>query len=91
MVAEAGGLTCSFNQTVSVNTLDQVKDTMEWALQYPDIVHTVVFILFRSPSLTGEFDFYANGENVTEYDNYEETPWGGDSLVEATARGCENP
>ena len=83
MVAEAGGLTCSFNQTVSVNTLDQVKDTMEWALQYPDIVHTVVFILFRSPSLTGEFDFYANGENVTEYENYEETPWGGDSLVEA--------
>ena len=83
MLAEVGGLTCSFNQTVSVNTLDQVKDTMEWALQYPDIVHTVVFILFRSPSLTGEFDFYANGENVTEYDNYEETPWGGDSLVEA--------
>ena len=83
MVAEVGGLTCSFNQTVSVNTLDQVKDTMEWAMQYPDIVHTVVFILFRSPSLTGEFDFYANGENVTEYENYEETPWGGNSLVEA--------
>jgi len=83
MLAEVGGLTCSFNQTVSVNTLDQVKDTMEWALQYPDIVHTVVFILFRSPSLTGDFEFYANGENVTEYDNYEETPWGGDSLIEA--------
>jgi len=83
MVAEAGGLTCSFNQTVSVNTLDQVKDTMKWALQYPEIVHTVVFILFRSPSLSGDFDFYANGENITEYDNYEETPWGGDRLIEA--------
>jgi hypothetical protein len=39
--------------------------------------------LFRSPSLTGDFDFFANGENVTEYENYEETPWGGDSLIEA--------
>jgi hypothetical protein len=83
MVADAGDMTCSFNQTVSVNTLDQVKDTMEWALQYPDIVHTVVFILFRSPNLTGDFDFYANGKNITSHDSYEETPWGGDSTLEA--------
>jgi hypothetical protein len=83
MVAAEGGLTCSFNQTVSVTTLDQVKETMEWALKYPDIVHTVVFILFRSPSLAGDFDFYANGEQITSYDNYEESAWGGDSLLEA--------
>ena len=83
MVAAAGGMSCSFNQTVSVNTLDQVKDTMAWALQYPDIVHTVVFILYRSPSLTGDFDFYANGQQITEHEHYDDSAWGGDSLVKA--------
>jgi hypothetical protein len=82
MVAAAGGMTCAFNQTVSVNTLDQVKDTMEWALQYPDIAHTVVFILFRSPSLTGNFDFYANGEQISTLENYDDSAWGGESLVQ---------
>ena len=76
-------MSCSFNQTVSVNTLDQVKDTMAWALQYPDIVHTVVFILYRSPSLTGDFDFYANGQQITEHEHYDDSAWGGDSLVKA--------
>jgi hypothetical protein len=83
MVAAAGGMSCSFNQTVSVNTLDQVKDTMAWALQYPDIVHTVVFILYRSPSLTGDFDFYANGQQITEHEHYDDSAWGGDRLVQA--------
>ena len=83
MVAAAGGMTCSFNQTVSINTLDQVKDTMEWALQYPDVVHTVVFILFRSPSLAGDFDFYANGKQVDSDQNYDNSSWGGDNLVQA--------
>ncbi len=83
MVAAAGDLTCSFNQTVSINTLDQVSDTIEWALQYPDIVHTVVFILFRSPSLTGDFDFYANGEKVALDTDYDDSAWGGSDLLQA--------
>lgn len=83
MVASIGDLTCSFNQTVSINTLDQVQDTVRWAMEYPDIVNTIVFILFRSPALTGEFDFYANGEKVALDANYEDTPWGGDDLVQS--------
>jgi hypothetical protein len=83
MVASAGGLTCSFNQTVSIKTLDQVKDTVSWALQHPDIVHTVVFILFRSPSLAGDYDFYANGEKVNLESNYDDSSWGGDNLVQS--------
>jgi hypothetical protein len=81
MVASAGDMTCSFNQTVSIKTLDQVKDTLSWALQYPDIVHTVVFILFRSPGLTGAYDFYANGNKVSLESEYEDSSWGGDNLV----------
>jgi len=83
MVATAGDMTCSFNQTVSIDTLDQVKDTVEWALQYPDIVNTVVFILFRSPDLAGDFDFYANGKKVDLGSDYDDTAWGGDNLVQA--------
>ena len=83
MLAEEGGLSCSFNQTVSVDTLDQVKDTMAWAQQYPDLVHTMVFILFRTPELAGDFEAYANGQPVDVTSTYERPEWGGDSLLKA--------
>jgi len=83
LLAEEGGIACSFNQTVCADTLDQVKDTMAWAQQHPDIVHTVVFILFRTPELTGEFEFYANGKRVDLGKTYEKPEWGGDSLLVA--------
>jgi pyruvate-formate lyase-activating enzyme len=83
MLAEEGGMACSFNQTVCVDTLDQVKDTMEWARRHPDIVNTVVFILFRTPELTGDFDFYANGQRVDLGKTYEKPQWGGKSLLQA--------
>jgi len=83
MLAEEGGLACSFNQTVSSETLDQVKDSLAWAQQHPDIVHTMVFILFRSPKLTGAFDFHANGRRVDPGDTYEKPEWGGDLPLKA--------
>ena len=83
MLAKEGGLSCSFNQTVSADTLDQVKDSMEWAQQHPDIVHTMVFILFRTPELTGEFDFHANGKPVDLGTVYEKPDWGGAEQLKA--------
>jgi uncharacterized Fe-S cluster-containing radical SAM superfamily protein len=89
MLAEEGGLSCSFNQTVSVDTLDQVNDAMAWAQQYPDIVHTMVFILFRTPELftqadlEGEFVVHANGRPVDISNTYEKPEWGGDSMLKA--------
>ncbi len=83
MLAAEGDITCSFNQTVSVETLDQVKDTVTWAQQYPDIVHTVVFILFRSPGLIGDYEYYANGNKVSLDDNYDDSAWGGSNLLQA--------
>lgn len=83
MLAEVGGMSCSFNQTVSVDTLDQIKDTVIFAQQHPDIVHTVVFILFRSPDLIGDFDFYANGRPVVFSNTYENPDWGGDTVLKA--------
>ncbi len=83
MVAAEGGMLCSFNQTVGIDTLEQVKDTVLWAQKHPDIVHTVVFILFRSPSLGGDFDYYANGDKVSIESNYDDSAWGGNSLLHA--------
>ena len=55
MLAEEGGLACSFNQTVSVDTLDQVKDAMAWAQQYPDIVHTIPQRIVSQGDLTWQY------------------------------------
>jgi len=83
MLAAEGGLACSFNQTVSVDTLDQIKDSMDWAQKHTDIVHNMVFILFRTPKLTGEFDFHANGKRVEIKDTYDTPEWGGEALLQA--------
>ena len=89
MLAEEGGLSCSFNQTVSINTLDQVNDAMDWAQQYPDIVNTMVFILFRTPDLFSkseygdEYEVHANGKVVDLGDTYESPEWGGDKMLKA--------
>ncbi len=83
MLAEVGGISCSFNQTVSADTLDQIKDTVTFAQLHPDIVHTVVFILFRTPDLMGNFDFYAQGRPVVFGSTYENPDWGGDAVLKA--------
>ena len=83
MLAEVGGITCSFNATVSEKTLHEVPDMVKWAQKHADVVHTMVFILFRSPRLTGDFDLYANGKKV-EFDGiYTESDWGGKKYVMA--------
>jgi pyruvate-formate lyase-activating enzyme len=64
MVAEAGDLGCSFNATVYEDTLEQAPDIVEWAQRHIDIVHTVVFIAFRSGVVGGDFEYFANGEPV---------------------------
>jgi hypothetical protein len=43
----------------------------------------MVFILFRSPSLTGNFDFFANGKKIEMNGTYKETEWGGDRYLMA--------
>ena len=84
MLADEGGLTCAFNQTVTSETLDQVPAVVQWAQRHPDIVHTVVFILYREPRLMGDFDFYANGEKVNLQQTYEESAaWAGTRPLKA--------
>lgn len=64
MLATEGGIACSFNATVYGDTLQFVPDLVAWAHRHIDIVHTMVFILFRyiTPSLP--YDFYAGDRKI---------------------------
>jgi len=83
MLAGAGGIACSFNATVSEKTVHEIPSMVRWAQKHADIVHTMVFILYRSPILTGNFDFYAHGKKVDIESSYKETAWGGSKSLMA--------
>jgi hypothetical protein len=83
MVAKVGGIACSFNATISEKTVHEVPAMVKWAQKHADIVHTIVFVLFRSPELTGDFDFFVNGEKFDFSSLYKETDWAGEKNVMA--------
>lgn len=63
MVAEVGGLSVAFNSTIFRHTLKEVPALVKWAQENIEIVHSMVFILYRTLR-TEEFDFFAQGEKV---------------------------
>ena len=65
MLASKGGIACSFNSTVFHDTIQYIPDLVEWAHKHIDIVHTMVFILFRYITPDTPFDFYAGDEKIT--------------------------
>ena len=83
MLAEEGGISCSFNQTVNAETLKDIPEVVRWATKYPEIVHTVVFILYREPQMLGQFNYYANGKKIHLDTMYEDTGWGGAKILKA--------
>ncbi len=64
MVARVGGLSCAFNSTVYGDTLDAVPDLVTWAQKHIDIVHVMVFICYREPTMDSDFEYYAGGRRV---------------------------
>ncbi len=64
MLAEVGGISCAFNSTVYEDTLQYTPDLLEWAGQHIDIVHVMVFILFRAAVPQLPFDWYAGGKKI---------------------------
>jgi hypothetical protein len=83
MLARAGGISCSFNATVSEKTVYEVPSMVTWAEKHADIVHTMVFILYRAPEFAGDFDFYAHGRKIPLSGTYKETGWGGSRPLKA--------
>jgi hypothetical protein len=64
MLAEVGGISCSFNSTVYEDTLQYVPGMVEWAEKHIDIVQVMVFILFRAAVPQLPFDWYAGGRKI---------------------------
>lgn len=65
MLASKGGIACSFNSTVFHDTIQYLPDLLEWAHNHIDIVHTMVFILFRYITPDTPYDFYAGDKKIT--------------------------
>ena len=63
MVADAGGMSVAFNCTVFPHTLEHVPAVLEWGREHIDLVHSLVFILFRT-TRSSEFSYFANGTPV---------------------------
>jgi pyruvate-formate lyase-activating enzyme len=82
MLANVGGIACSFNQTVNEETLKDIPEVIQWASKYPEIVHTLVFILYRQPYMLGDYDYYANGKKL-KLDVYADKQWGGNKTLKA--------
>jgi MoaA/NifB/PqqE/SkfB family radical SAM enzyme len=64
MLAEAGGISCSFNATVYEDTLQYLPELINWAAEHIDIVHVMVFIAYRQIIPNIPMDWYAGGEKV---------------------------
>ena len=65
MLAAEGGIACSFNSTVYSDTLPYVPDLVDWAQKHIDIVHSMVFILFRYLTPDTPYDFFAGNKPVS--------------------------
>lgn len=64
MLADEGGISCSFNATVYPDTLHYVPELTRWAQEHIDIVNIMVFIIYRMAIFNKEFDFYAGSKKV---------------------------
>jgi len=81
MLQKVGGISCSFNQTVTHRTLPQIKEVYKWATKNIDIVQSVVFILYREPGMSPHLESYVNGKKIEM--PYSNTDWGEGSILKA--------
>ena len=68
MIDKVGGMSCSFNATIYPETLKYVPELTQWAQKHIDIVHVMVFIIYRMAILDKDYDYYAGDEKV-HFDN----------------------
>jgi hypothetical protein len=64
MLADIGGISCSFNSTVYEDTIQYVPALVKWAQKNIDIVNTMVFIAYRYIVPNMPFDWFAGGKKV---------------------------
>ncbi len=64
MLADEGGIACSFNSTVYEDTIQYAPKMIKWAADNIDIVHTMVFICFRHVVPAMPFDWFRGGQKI---------------------------
>ena len=65
LAREGGDISCSFNSTVYPETLKYVPDVLKWSQKYMNIVHVMVFIIYRMAITNRNLDFYVADRQVT--------------------------
>jgi hypothetical protein len=70
MLADVGGISCSFNSTVYEDTMQHIPAMLEWGEKNMDIVHTMVFIAYRHIVPNLPFDWYAGAKKVDRSEIY---------------------
>jgi organic radical activating enzyme len=63
MLAEAGNISCAFNSTVYEDTMKHIPSMVKWAQEHIDIVHVMVFILYRAVN-NEKIDFYLGPKKI---------------------------
>ena len=63
MLADEGGISCSFNATVYEDTLKDIPDLLKWANKHIDIVHVMVFIIYRAVN-NDIVDYYLGSKKI---------------------------
>ncbi len=63
MLADEGGVLCSFNSTVYEDTLINIPDMLKWAHKNIDIVNVMVFIIYRAVD-NKDVDWYLGPKKI---------------------------
>ena len=63
MLAEEGGISCSFNSTVYEDTMKFIPGMVKWSQEHIDIVQVMVFILYRAVN-NEKVDFYLGPKKI---------------------------
>ncbi len=65
MVADAGGLTAGFKITVDNQTINDVPDFVQWAVDNPGLINSITLVTFRGLPVSPEFEYFVNGEKIS--------------------------
>jgi len=63
MLAEAGNISCAFNSTVYEDTMKYIPEMVKWSYKHIDIVHVMVFILYRAVN-NKEVDYFLGSKKI---------------------------
>ncbi|MCP4575707.1 MAG: radical SAM protein [Deltaproteobacteria bacterium] len=59
-----GRISCGFNATIYPDTLKDIPMLTRWGQAHMDVVHTMVYILFRQARVAPQFDYFVEGRQI---------------------------